>query len=97
MADAALIAEVKKARGMTGTFAVQDEALAVDIDEIIGYLVAGGVPETVANSTAAAGAIARGIEDIKYNNGNLSTYFYQRLGQLALRKTPPKEVATDEL
>ena len=97
MADAALIAEVKKARGMTGTFAVQDEALAVDIDEIIGYMVAGGVPETVANSKAAAGVIARGIEDIKYNNGQLSTYFYQRMGQLVYRKPNSEEVAADEL
>jgi len=83
MADANLIKAVKLARGMTGTFEPQDSQLSVEIDEVIGYVVAGGVPKDVANSEASAGVIARGIEDIKYNGGKLSDYFYQRVSQLA--------------
>lgn len=83
MADANLIKAVKLARGMTGTFEAQDAQLNIEIDEVIGYMVAGGVPKEVANSEASAGVIARGIEDIKYNSGKLSDYFYQRVSQLA--------------
>jgi len=83
MADANLIKAVKLARGMTGTFEAQDAQLNIEIDEVIGYMVAGGVPKEVANSEASAGVIARGIEDIKYNGGKLSDYFYQRVSQLA--------------
>lgn len=97
MADAKLVEAVKIARGMTGTFEPQDTQLKIEIDEVIGYLVAGGVPESVANSEVSAGVIARGIEDIKYNGGKLSDYFYQRVTQLAYKAASPKEVATDEL
>lgn len=92
MADAALVKAVKLARGMTGTFEPQDTQLNIEIDEVIGYMVAGGVPKSVANSEASAGVIARGIEDIKYNGGKLSDYFYQRCSQLALSS---EEVAGD--
>lgn len=92
MADANVINAVKLARGMTGTFEAQDAQLNIEIDEVIGYMVAGGVPKDVANSEASAGVIARGIEDIKYNGGKLSEYFYQRLSQLALSA---EEVAGD--
>ena len=93
MADAKLVNAVKLARGMTGTFEAQDTQLNIEIDEVIGYMVAGGVPKDVANSEVSAGVIARGIEDIKYNGGKLSDYFYQRLSQLALSSA--EEVAGD--
>lgn len=92
MADATLVKAVKLARGITGDFEAQDTQLNIEIDEVIGYMVAGGVPKAVANSEASAGVIARGIEDIKYNGGKLSDYFYQRLSQLALSS---EEVAGD--
>lgn len=92
MADATLVKAVKLARGITGDFEAQDAQLNIEIDEVIGYMVAGGVPKAVANSEASAGVIARGIEDIKYNGGKLSDYFYQRLSQLALSS---EEVAGD--
>lgn len=82
MADAKLIKAVKLARGMTGTFDAQDNQLSMEIDDVISYMVSAGVPKEVANSEASAGVIARGIEDIKYNGGKLSDYFYQRVGQL---------------
>jgi len=97
MADANLINAVKKARGMTGTFEAQDSQLSMEIDEIVGYMVDGGVSKEVANSEASAGVIARGIEDIKYNGGKLSDYFYQRVTQLAYRSATTEEVATDEV
>lgn len=82
MADAKLIKAVKLARGMTGTFEAQDNQLGMEIDDVISYMVSAGVSKDVANSEASAGVIARGIEDIKYNGGKLSDYFYQRVGQL---------------
>ena len=82
MADAKLIKAVKLARGMTGTFEAQDNQLGMEIDDVISYMVSAGVSKEVANSEASAGVIARGIEDIKYNGGKLSDYFYQRVGQL---------------
>lgn len=97
MADAKLIKAVKLARGMTGDFEEQDAQLGIEIDEVISYMVAGGVSKEVANSEASAGVIARGIEDIKYNGGNLSAYFYQRLGQLVYETPTTEEEGTDEL
>lgn len=94
MADAKLVEAVKLARGMTGTFEAQDNQLKIEIDEVISYMVAGGVPKAVANSEASAGVIARGIEDIKYNGGKLSEYFYQRVSQLAFNSST-EEVAGD--
>lgn len=82
MADAKLVKAVKLARGMTGTFEAQDAQLGMEIDDVISYMVSAGVPRDVASSEASAGVIARGIEDIKYNGGKLSDYFYQRVGQL---------------
>lgn len=97
MADANLVKAVKIARGMTGTFEPQDSQLAIDIDEVIGFMVAGGVPEAVANSEASAGVIARGIEDIKYNGGKFSDYFNQRVCQLVYSTPTSEEVAADEV
>lgn len=93
MADANLITAVKKARGMTGTFEIEDSRLAIEIDEVIGFMVDGGVPVKVANSEASAGVIAIGIENLKYNGGVLSPYFWQRATQLVY-KTPPDEEVT---
>jgi len=92
MADANLIKAVKLARGMTGTFEAQDAQLNIEIDEVIGCMIAGGVPKELANSEASAGVIARGIEDIKYNGGKLSDYFFQRCIQLAYSAPTTKEV-----
>lgn len=94
MADANLVKAVKIARGMTGDFEAQDAQLEIEIDEVIGYMVASGVSQEVANSEASAGVIARGIEDIKYNGGKLSDYFYQRVSQLTLT-TPTTEGGGD--
>lgn len=97
MADANLIKAVKVARGMTGTFEAEDARLKIEIEEIIGLMVDGGISQEVANSEASAGVIAIGIENIKYNGGVLSPYFWQRATQLAYKKPATEEVATDEV
>lgn len=93
MADANLVKAVKLARGMTGAFEAQDSQLSIEIDEVIDFMVAGGVSKEVANSEASAGVIARGIEDIKYNGGKLSDYFSQRVTQLSYKSSTTEEVA----
>ena len=95
MADAKLLSAVKIARGMTGTFEAQDSQLNIEIDMVIGLMVGGGISQEVANSEASAGVIARGIEDIKYNGGKLSEFFWQRATQLAYETPTTKEVAGD--
>ena len=97
MADANLVKAIKLARGMTGEFEDQDARLKIEIDEVIGLMVDGGISQEIADSEASAGVIARGIEDIKYNNGKLSEYFWQRAIQLAYKNPTSKEVGTDEL
>lgn len=97
MADAKLIEAVKLARGMTGTFEPQDGQLKIEIDTVIDLMVDGGISQEVANSEASAGVIAKGIEDIKYNNGKLSDFFWQRAIQLAYKTPTTEEVGTDEV
>ena len=96
MADANLVKAVKLARGMTGTFEPQDGQLNIEIDTVIGLMVDGGISQEVANSEASAGVIARGIEDIKYNGGKLSEFFWQRAIQLVY-KTPTTEEVTGDV
>lgn len=95
MADAKVLSAVKIARGMTGTFEAQDAQLNIEIDMVIGLMVGGGISQEVANSEASAGVIAKGIEDIKYNGGKLSEFFWQRATQLAYETPTTKEVAGD--
>lgn len=97
MADAKLLSAVKAARGMTGTFEPQDAQLKIEIETVTGLMVDGGISQEVANSEASAGVIARGIEDIKYNNGKLSEFFWQRAIQLVYKTPTTEEVATDEV
>lgn len=92
MADTQL-SKVKSALGITGEY--QDETLSVYIDEVKAYMISAGVPETVVNSTASTGVIARGVTDLwNYNGGagKLSEYFYQRVSQLAYTTPTTEEV-----
>lgn len=64
-----------------------DEQLTIYIDEIIAELIAGGVKKEVAESAAAVGCIACGVNDIwNYSAGGVkhSEYFNRRLIQLSL-------------
>lgn len=79
-----VLESVKSALGITGTY--QDATLKIYIDEVMAYMVDAGVPESVINSNASVGVIARGVTDLwNYNGGagKLSDYFYQRVSQLA--------------
>lgn len=65
-----------------------DDQLTFFIDEIIDELVDGGVKREVAESTAAVGCIAIGVNDIwNYNAGGVkhSDQFNRRLIQLSKR------------
>lgn len=84
MADAALLAGVKNALGITGTF--MDATISIYIDEITDYMSNAGVSAAVI--TASVGVIARGVNDLWNNNagnGKLSPYFYDRVSQLVLK------------
>lgn len=84
MADAAILAGVKNALGITGTF--MDATISIYIDEVTDYMTNAGV--NTALMSASVGVIARGVNDLWNNNagnGKLSPYFYDRVSQLALK------------
>ena len=79
------LAKVKTALGISGDY--QNETLQLYIDEVIAELIAAGVKEEVANSAAAVGCIAIGVNDIwNYTSGGVkhSEYFNRRMIQLSL-------------
>ena len=83
MAD--ILERVKAALSITGTY--QDATLTIYIDEVKAYMKDAGVPDSVIDSDASAGVVARGVTDLwNYTGGagKLSDYFYQRVSQLCL-------------
>lgn len=79
-----MLSTVKAALNITGTY--QDKALQTYIDEVNEYLRAAGVPESLINVSVSAGTVARGVADLwNYGagEGKLSSYFYERVIQLA--------------
>lgn len=82
MADATMLAKVKNALGIEGTY--QDNTVSEYIDEVVSFLLDAGVK----NANISAGIVARGVSDLwSYGSGDgtLSQYFIQRASQLALR------------
>lgn len=80
--NATMLADVKKALGITGDY--QNDTLTVYINEVADFLVDAGVPERHITS----GLVARGVSDLwNYGSGNgkLSQYFMQRAAQLSLK------------
>ncbi len=80
------LAKVKTALGITGEY--QDETLYFYIDEVIEELVDAGVERTVAESNAAVGCIALGVNDLwNYSSGGVkhSEHFYKRMIQLSMK------------
>ena len=66
-----------------------DEQLQLFIEEVIDELISAGVKKEVAESAAAVGCIACGVNDIwNYTSGGVkhSEYFNRRLVQLSLKK-----------
>lgn len=80
------LAKVKTALGISGDY--QDEILTIYIDEVIEELVDGGVARNIAESNAAVGCIASGVNDLwNYSSGGVkhSDYFYKRMIQLSMK------------
>lgn len=92
MPDFDMLATVKAALGIGGTY--QDATLQVYIAEINDYLTCAGVPSSLIGTEATAGAVARGVADLwQYGSGEgkLSSYFYERVTQLALTTNDESE------
>lgn len=83
MTDAEQLEAVKTRLGITGDYL--DGLIAAHIADVKCYLSDAGISETVLNSSASLGAIARGVSD-NWNygsgDGEFSKTFYQRLEQL---------------
>lgn len=83
------LAQVKYALYGNADGNYNDEQLKLFIDEVIDELISGGVKKEVAESAAAVGCIACGVNDIwNYTSGGVkhSEYFNRRLVQLSLKK-----------
>lgn len=79
---ATMLADVKKALGITGTY--QDDTLTIYVNEVTAFLTESGV--SAENITP--GIVARGVADLwNYGGaeGKLSEYFLQRAAQLAYK------------
>ena len=90
------LAKVKTALGMNGSN-YQDETLTLYIGEVVDFMVGAGVQQAVAESDAAVGCIAVGVNDLwNYSSGGVrfSEYFKSRVVQLSLRKVET-DVQTD--
>ena len=82
--DFDMLAAVKDALGVTGNF--QDATLTTYIDSVNEYLRAAGVADEIIGTKPTAGVVARGVADLwQYGSGDgkLSSYFYERVIQLA--------------
>ena len=80
------LAKVKTALGIGGDY--QNETLTIYIDEVIAEMIAAGVKKEVAESAAAVGCIACGVNDLwNYSSGGVkhSEYFNRRLVQLSMQ------------
>ena len=85
MTDAELLNRVKNALGITGNY--QDTTLTVYINEVKGFMSSAGIPQSVIESEAAVGCIARGVSDLwafGAGTGKLSDYFRLRMLQLRI-------------
>lgn len=79
---ATMLADVKNALGITGTY--QDDTLTIYLNEVTAFLTDAGV--SAENITP--GIVARGVADLwNYGGaeGKLSEYFLQRAAQLAYK------------
>lgn len=88
--------KIKKAIGITGNF--QDETLLFYIGEVKHFMKSAGVQESVIDSDASLGIIAVGVLDLwNYGSGSikLSSYFVQRVIQLAAQKETTSDVETE--
>lgn len=88
LAAAERLQKVKTALGMNGSN-YQDETLSLYISEVVEFMIDAGVQRAVAESEAAVGCIAVGVNDLwNYSSGGVrfSEYFKSRVVQLSLKK-----------
>lgn len=89
------LAKVKTAMFGTSAGNYNDDTLTIYIEEVIEELVDGGVARSIAESNAAVGCIAVGVNDLwNYTSGGVkhSDYFYKRLIQLSKKKVSDADV-----
>ena len=82
MASVEMLAKVKSALGIEGTY--QDSTISEYIDDVVSFLTDAGVKQ----SDITAGVVSRGVSDLwSYGSGNgkLSEYFIQRAAQLSYK------------
>lgn len=82
------LTKVKTALGISGDF--QNDTLTFYIDEVINELVDAGVARNIAESDAAVGCIALGVNDLwNYSSGAVkhSEQFNRRLIQLSAKES----------
>ena len=82
------LAKVKTALGLNGSD-YQDETLSLYIGEVLEFMIDAGVQQAVAESEAAVGCIAVGVNDLwNYSSGGVrfSDYFQSRVVQLSLKR-----------
>lgn len=83
-----ILDEVKKRMLITDGF--HDGLLLGLVEDVIEYMIAAGVNETVVYSKKALGCIARGVYDLFNDEKEFGNYFVQRVIQLS------KEEPTEE-
>lgn len=89
LTDAERLTKVRIALYGTAANNYNDEQLQFYIDAVIDDLIDGGVKREVAESTAAVGCIAVGVNDLwNYTSGGVkhSDYFNRRLIQLSKKQ-----------
>lgn len=82
------LAKVKTALGMNGSD-YQNDTLSLYISEVVEFMVGAGVQRDVAESEAAVGCIAIGVNDLwNYSSGGVrfSDYFHSRVVQLSYKR-----------
>ena len=82
-----MLEHVKQSLGQAGNDFI-DPVFQPLIDEVQEFLQDAGIPETVTNTRAFGGIVARGVADLwNYGAGDadLSPYFRMRAAQLALK------------
>lgn len=80
--------KVKSALGLGGSD-YQNDTLSLFIGEVLEEMIDAGVQREVAESEAAVGCIAIGVNDLwNYSSGGVrhSDYFHSRMTQLSLKK-----------
>lgn len=84
MADAAVLAGVKQALGITSD--VMDGTISTHIDSVTAYMTGAGIPES--EIAAYVGIVARGVNDLwtgAAGGAKFSPQFYDMVAQAALR------------